>query len=291
MIFLVFSVSSILTRPSTSLIGAMPLGIRASNSSWIRGRPCVMSSARHTAGVEGTHRQLGTGLADGLRGDDADRLAHVHPLACGQRAAVALGADTDLGLADQDVVRPDLLDAGVDEGRSSSRWCPRRLPRGPCRPTSMSSARLRPVPVFSMLGSLRSVAVGALLGDLHREPTLRAAVLLADDDVLRHVHQAPGEVPGVGGPQRGVGQALAGTVGRDEVLEHGQALAEAGLDRPRDRLALGVRDQATHAGDLPDLHRVTTGTGVDHHPDRVGRRERGLHVLGDIGWSRASRSR
>ena len=42
-IFRVFSVSSILTRPSTSLIGAMPLGIRASNSSWIRGRPWVMS--------------------------------------------------------------------------------------------------------------------------------------------------------------------------------------------------------------------------------------------------------
>jgi hypothetical protein len=44
MSFLVFSVSSILTRPSTSLIGAIPLGMRASNSSWIRGRPCVMSA-------------------------------------------------------------------------------------------------------------------------------------------------------------------------------------------------------------------------------------------------------
>ena len=33
MIFRVFSVSSILTRPATSLIGAMPLGMRASNSS------------------------------------------------------------------------------------------------------------------------------------------------------------------------------------------------------------------------------------------------------------------
>ena len=43
MIFRVFSGSSILTRPSTSLIGAMPLGMRASNSSWMRGRPWVMS--------------------------------------------------------------------------------------------------------------------------------------------------------------------------------------------------------------------------------------------------------
>ena len=40
----VLSGSSILTRPSTSLIGAMPLGILASNSSWMRGRPWVMST-------------------------------------------------------------------------------------------------------------------------------------------------------------------------------------------------------------------------------------------------------
>ena len=44
MIFRCFSGSSSLTRPSTSLIGAMPLGMRASNSSRMRGRPWVMSS-------------------------------------------------------------------------------------------------------------------------------------------------------------------------------------------------------------------------------------------------------
>ncbi len=38
------SPSSIRTRPSTSEIGATPLGMRASNSSCTRGRPCVMSS-------------------------------------------------------------------------------------------------------------------------------------------------------------------------------------------------------------------------------------------------------
>ena len=39
-----FSESSIRTRPADSLIGATPLGVRASNSSTTRGRPCVMSS-------------------------------------------------------------------------------------------------------------------------------------------------------------------------------------------------------------------------------------------------------
>ena len=40
----VLSVSSMRTRPATSLIGATPLGVRASNNSTTRGRPCVMSS-------------------------------------------------------------------------------------------------------------------------------------------------------------------------------------------------------------------------------------------------------
>ncbi len=68
------------------------------------------------------------------------------------------------------------------------------------------------------------------------------------------VHQTPGQVTRVGGTQGGVGQTLAGTVGGDEVLQHRQALAEGGLDRPRDDLTLGVGHQAAHAGDLAELH-------------------------------------
>src|ERR1700753_3319201 len=118
--------------------------------------------------------------------------------------------------------------------------------------TTTSSAMVRPVPVLSIVGSLWRLASAS-----------RAAVFLADDDVLGHVDQTPGEVPGVGGPQRGVGQALAGAVGGDEVLHHRQPFPEAGLDRPRDGLTLGVGDQTTHTGDLPDLHHVASGTGVD----------------------------
>ena len=276
MILRVFSVSSILTRPATSLIGAMPLGMRASNSSVIRGRPWVMSSARHTTGVEGTHRQLGAGLADGLGGDDADRLADVHQLAGGQRAAVALGADADLGLADQDAGRAD----GRPRPASTSRVDHRLggvladLGRARCRRPSTSSARCGRCRCSRCWPACAGVPSASLLAICMASRALGAAVLLADDHVLRHVHQTPGEVPGVGGAQRGVGQALAGAVGGDEVLQHRQALAEAGLDRARDGLALGVGHQTAHAGDLPDLHRVTTGAGVDHHPDRVGARGR-----------------
>ena len=40
-----------------------------------------MSPARGAADVEGSHRQLGAGLADRLGGDDADRLAQIHQFA------------------------------------------------------------------------------------------------------------------------------------------------------------------------------------------------------------------
>ena len=40
-----------------------------------------------------------------------------------------------------------------------------------------------------------------------------AAVLLADDDVLRDIDHSAGEVAGVGGTQSGIGQALAGASG------------------------------------------------------------------------------
>jgi hypothetical protein len=71
-------------------------------------------------------------------------------------------------------------------------------------------------------------------------------------------------------------------VGRDEELEHRQTLAEVGLDRPRDDLALGVGHQALHAGDLAQLHPVASGTGVDHPEDGVGPGGVGDHLLGDL---------
>ena len=82
----------------------------------------------HTTGVEGTHRQLGAGLTDGLGGDDADRLTDVDQLAGGQRTAVAEGAGADRGLAGQDRAGLDLLDARVDERVDRARHRGRRWP-------------------------------------------------------------------------------------------------------------------------------------------------------------------
>src|SRR5262249_8271505 len=69
----------------------------------------------HTTGVERPHRQLGAGLADRLRRDDADGLADVHELAGGQRTAVALGTRAGAGLAGEHGAHPHGLDAGRDQ--------------------------------------------------------------------------------------------------------------------------------------------------------------------------------
>src|SRR4029079_3129960 len=55
--------------------------------------------AGHTTGVEGPHRQLRAGLSDRLGADDTDSLAELDLLARGERAAVAQGADAELGVA------------------------------------------------------------------------------------------------------------------------------------------------------------------------------------------------
>jgi hypothetical protein len=59
------------------------------------------------------------------------------------------------------------------------------------------------------------------------------AVVVGDDHVLGDVHQPAGRVAAVGRLQRGVRQALARPVSRDEVLQHGEALAEVRRARRR----------------------------------------------------------
>ena len=122
----------------------------------------------------------------------------------------------------------------------------------------------------------------AVLEQRHLDEVLRLAVGLVDDHVLGDVDQAPRQVARVGRPQRRVREALAGAVGRDEVLEHRQALHEVGLDRALDDLALRVGHQAAHAGELADLLERSARSRVGHHEDRVELVEVALHRLGDL---------
>src|SRR6266568_8092748 len=237
---------------------------------------------RDATGVEGTHRQLGTRLTDRLGGDDADRLADVHGLAGRQRTAVAGRADAQLRLAGEHAAHPDGLHAGRDQLGHRDRVEVLAALRDELTVRTLDVVGQRPG-VRPGLGVLvHDELVGELLADRHRDGPVGTAVLLADDHVLRHVHQPPGEVPGVGGTQRGVGQTLAGAVRGDEVLQHGQPLAEAGLDRPRDDLALRVGHEPSDRRDLPELEQVTASTRVDHLPQRVLLGQRRLHLLADL---------
>ena len=105
----------------------------------------------------------------------------------------------------------------------------------------------------------------------HLERTVGAAILLDDHRVLRHVDQAAGQVARVRRLERGVGQALAGAVGRVEILKDGQAFLEVRDDRRLDDLARRLGHQAAHAGQLLDLGLRTTGARMGHHVDRVDR--------------------
>ena len=62
--------------------------------------------------MEGTHGELGSGLADGLRRDDADGFAHLDHLAGAEVTAVAEDADAALGFAGENGANLDALDTG-----------------------------------------------------------------------------------------------------------------------------------------------------------------------------------
>ena len=164
----------------------------------------------HTTGVEGTHRQLGAGLTDRLGRDDADRLADVDELAGRQRAAVAQRAGADLGVAGEDRADLHRVDAGREERADDD------------VPEVDAGLGEHLAVLDDVLGERAGVdrgldvvvhraVAGALVDrrDRHRQAAVGAAVVLADDDVLRHVDETTGEVARVGGTQRGVRQALA----------------------------------------------------------------------------------
>src|SRR6202020_344481 len=67
-------------------------------------------SRSRAADVEGTHGELRARLADGLRRNDAHRLADVDAMATTQVAAVALRADAVTGLTGDGRTHHDLVD-------------------------------------------------------------------------------------------------------------------------------------------------------------------------------------
>src|ERR1019366_6108022 len=218
-------------------------------------------SRSRTADVEGTHGELGSRLADGLRHDHARGLAQLDQAAGSQVAPVTHHAHAALGLAGEHRANLDLLDTGCLY-----------------RTSQVFGDLLIDVNddvAFVVLDLLQRDAahdtVAQRLDDFARlhdggdvDAIDRAAIVFADDHVLRHVHQTPGQIARIRGLESGIGQALAGAVGGDEVLQHRQAFAEVGGDRGLDDFARGLGHQAAHAGELTNLLLGTASARVSH---------------------------
>ena len=85
-------------------------------------RRLLGDARRRATDVERAHRQLRAGLADRLRGDDADRETELDEAPGREVAAVALGAAAAAAGAGQHRTDPDLLDAAfLDRLRPSPR--------------------------------------------------------------------------------------------------------------------------------------------------------------------------
>ena len=180
--------------------------------------------------MEGTHRQLGARLSDRLGRDDADRFADGHGVDGRQVGAVALGADAVLGLAGQHRADPDAFHAVLVHQQVGFLVAHHRVAADHDLAGFGIDKVLRQVAAVQTLGE-RFDHFLAVLDVVDLDPLMGAAVVGADDDVLRHVHQPAGQVTRVGGAQRGVGQALAGAAGGNEVFQHVQAFAVVGADR------------------------------------------------------------
>src|SRR5579885_450513 len=80
-------------------------------------RGLLGAPTRRAADMERAHRELRAGLADRLRGHDADGLAHVDQMAAAEVAPVTAHAHALTRLAGEDRADTDALEAGVFDGR------------------------------------------------------------------------------------------------------------------------------------------------------------------------------
>src|SRR5579862_3068470 len=227
----------------------------------------LLRNLRSAANVERAHGELSAGLADRLRGDDANRFAHIDGRAAGKIAPVAGAATAARGFAGKNRTDLQLLHAGVDQLLHMLLLEQRRV-----RHQNLVTGRIAHV-----LG--RGAAEDTACQRRHDcagvddRPNLdaprRAAVKVGDDAILRHIDETPRQIAGVRGFQRGVGETLAGAVRRVEVLEHREAFFEVRDDRALDDFARRLGHEAAHAGELTHLRRRAARAGMRHHEDRV----------------------
>src|SRR5208282_4712409 len=219
-----------------------------------------------TADVEGPHGELGARFADGLGGDDSGSFAEFDEAARGQVAAVAHDADTAFGFAGKHGTDFYPLDAG-GLNRAGEFF----------RDLLIDVHHHVAVVVFQLFERYAAHnAVAQWLDDFAGfddtrdvDAVDRAAIVFADDYVLRHIDETTSQVAGVSRLKRCIGQTFTRAVSRDEVLQHGQPFAEVCRDWRLDDFAGRFRHQSTHAGELANLLFRSAGARVGHDVNRV----------------------
>ena len=224
------------------------------------------NSRCRTTDVEGTHGELRSRLADGLRRDDARRLAQFDQAAGGQVAAVAHHADAALRFAGQHGADLHPLDAG-SLNRTRQLFGDFLVDVDDHVAVVVLDLLERHAADDAVAQRLDDLAGFHDTGDV--DAVHGAAVVFADDHVLRHVDQAARQVARVRRLQSGIGQAFAGAVGRDEVLQHRQPFTEVRRDGRLDDFARRLRHQSAHSGELADLLFRSASAGVGHDVNRV----------------------
>jgi hypothetical protein len=165
--------------------------------------------------------ELRAGLADRLRGDDADRFADVDEMPARKIAPVARGADAEARFARDRRAHHDRLHAGRLE-LLDHRFVEQRVARDDRILVVAGRERVGRDHAAEHAIAQRLDHVAAFDDRRHRERAVRAAIGLGDDHVLRDVDETAREVARVRGLERGIGEAFARTVRRVEVLKNVQ---------------------------------------------------------------------
>ena len=247
---------------------------------------CTLCSSTtcQTTGVEGTEGQLSTRLTDSLCCDDTDCFTLLNHLTGCQVTSVTLSTYTVFGFAgeyrtdlylfntcslDSFALRlADLLTGSYDE---LTFVVENIVNRYTTEDTESQRSDRVTVSIFDS-------ACG--------QTTEGTTVFLIDDHVVRYIDQTTGQITGIGSLQSGIGKTLTGTVGRDEVLQHGHSLFEVCEDRVLD-IGTGVgrtglqrlTHDTTDTCQLFDLLLVTTSTGIHHHVNGVKALVSTLHMI------------
>ena len=218
--------------------------------------------------MESTHGKLGTGLADGLGGYDADSLAGLNGRVRSHILAVAFCAYAVTRVTAEHRTYGYLLDTSVDYILCESVGHETVLGNDYVAVCVLDVLRDESA-LNSVFEPLDNFAVGAYNGfDNHTAGlfTARHTVVFTHDYVLRNVYEPTRKITRVGCFKRRIRKSFTSAVRGNEVFENGKSLSETRLNGNFNLFTLRVNHQSAHTRKLFHLVNRTAGTRVRHHP-------------------------